>query len=236
MPPPQRLLEAGGDGHPRRLQARGARQGCAPRAARSVGSAALRRPSSPRAGTQTIAKTASGAVIAGKLLSAYSANADTLRFQYPVTCETTAMCQEGGLNQNYVTDALVTNGCISTDHPITIGGVDYAITNVYNGQAGRTIQGFSTSAKVKQYDMGHTTYLKYYNYYGMFTYADEWVTAALEGRNTAFPNKGKNRAAAFRLGRPRWLNRQRGAHQFRAHILNDAFDSALLRAATSLSV
>ena len=54
----------------------------------------------------------------------------------------------------------------------------------------RTLQGFSTSAQWKMYDgcpgCPYKQYKQFYDYYGSFTYADDWVLAALDGTTLTF--------------------------------------------------
>ena len=64
----------------------------------------------------------------------------------------------------------------------------------------RTLQGFSTSAKSRMYDgcpgCPYKTYSAFYKYYGSFTYADDWVSAALDATDHTFPS-GKHGPNAF---------------------------------------
>ena len=54
----------------------------------------------------------------------------------------------------------------------------------------RTLQGFSTGAKSKMYDgcpgCPYKHYKQFYDYYGSFTYADDWALAALDGTTVTF--------------------------------------------------
>ena len=54
----------------------------------------------------------------------------------------------------------------------------------------RTLQGFSTNAKSKMYDgcpgCPYKHYKQFYDYYGSFTYADDWALAALDGTTLTF--------------------------------------------------
>merc|ERR1719506_620397 len=67
----------------------------------------------------------------------------------------------------------------------------------------RTLQGFSTGAKSKMYDgcpgCPYTHYKQFYDYYGSFTYADDWALAALDGTalNWVAPAPG---ASTFNFG------------------------------------
>ena len=69
----------------------------------------------------------------------------------------------------------------------------YAVGENSMGSSGpRTLQGFSTSAQAKMYDgcpgCPYHHYSMFYDYYGSFTYADDWVSAALAGEDMAFPS------------------------------------------------
>ena len=64
----------------------------------------------------------------------------------------------------------------------------------------RTLQGFSTSAQAKMYDgcpgCPYKHYKMFYDYYGSHTYADDWVSAALDATDLTFPS-GKHGPNAF---------------------------------------
>merc|ERR1719506_2975968 len=64
----------------------------------------------------------------------------------------------------------------------------------------RTMKGFSTSAQAKMYDgcpgCPYKHYKMFYDYYGSHTYADDWVSAALDATDLTFPS-GKHGPNAF---------------------------------------
>jgi len=64
----------------------------------------------------------------------------------------------------------------------------------------RTLQDFSTSAQAKMYDgcpgCPYKTYAAFYEYYGSHTYADDWVSAALDANDHTFPT-GKHGPNTF---------------------------------------
>merc|ERR1719460_3493090 len=74
-----------------------------------------------------------------------------------------------------------------------LGTADFVTAKTHYTQGGnslskgsfRTLQGFSTGAKSKMYDgcpgCPYTHYKQFYDYYGSFTYADDWALAALDG-------------------------------------------------------
>ena len=65
----------------------------------------------------------------------------------------------------------------------------------------RTIQGFSTGAQAKMYDgcpgCPYKHYKQFYDYYGSFTYADDWALAALDGTTLTF---AANASLTFNFG------------------------------------
>merc|ERR1719191_2079583 len=67
----------------------------------------------------------------------------------------------------------------------------YSVGGESQGSSGaRTLQGFSTGAKSKMYDgcpgCPYKHYKQFYDYYGSFTYADDWALAALDGTTLTF--------------------------------------------------
>ena len=88
-------------------------------------------------------------------------------------------------------------------------GTDWAISNScgYNScskGAARTLRGFSTNAKARMYDKSdkcvgcpYKTYLKFYEYYGDFDYADKWVMAALDNTTYTPANAATTHAPGF---------------------------------------
>jgi hypothetical protein len=55
----------------------------------------------------------------------------------------------------------------------------------------RTLQEFSTGAQEKMYacdSCPYPTYLKFFNYYGVFDYANQWILAAFNKGATNFSN------------------------------------------------
>lgn len=90
------------------------------------------------------------------------------------------------------------NGTISIDGIATPLKYEYDILK--HNENLRSIQKFSTFAKELMYDCPddlkgstgecptrpHATYKKFYDYYGDFEYANEWVLAAFEARDTIF--------------------------------------------------
>jgi len=91
-----------------------------------------------------------------------------------------------------------TTGCFDNTLSITVDGESYTSAQYSysipdDTKAGRTIKGFSTSADEKQLTTStscpgcpYKEFKKFYDYYGSSTYADEYVTAALDGTATSF--------------------------------------------------
>jgi hypothetical protein len=65
----------------------------------------------------------------------------------------------------------------------------YTYNPLTNNGNERFLQKFSTSAQDLMYECEecpYKTYQKYYDYYGTFDYANQWVLAAFEGKSTSF--------------------------------------------------
>ena len=74
------------------------------------------------------------------------------------------------------------------------GALDYSYTVATDNQNARTIQGFSTEAKSKMYECEkcpYPTYKQFYDYYGAFDYANQWVLAAFNKASTTEFTNGK---------------------------------------------
>jgi hypothetical protein len=76
---------------------------------------------------------------------------------------------------------------------LAVGGqtLAYNYDVLANNGNERSLAGFSTDAEEKMYrceNCPYVTYNKFYQYYGEFDYAHQWVMAAFEGRSTPFGN------------------------------------------------
>ena len=92
-----------------------------------------------------------------------------------------------------------------------LSAVDFATAKTHYTQGGesqgssgaRTLQGFSTGAKSKMYDgcpgCPYKHYKQFYDYYGSFTYADDWALAALDGTALAWAAPAPG-ASTFNFG------------------------------------
>jgi Notch-like protein len=79
-----------------------------------------------------------------------------------------------------------------------LGAADWATAKQWYAVGGnsktaapfRTLKGFSTDAQAKMYDgcpgCPYKHYKQFYDYYGSFTYADDWAVAALDGTTLTF--------------------------------------------------
>jgi len=136
----------------------------------------------------------------GKAYAAYEASAVEIAFTYSVSESrvqpTSTACYVGGLDAGVP----VTDGCISNG-TFTIGATTYTATCTNRGK--RTLQGFSTKAQAVMYDCPvdstvnypngcpYTSYKPYYDYYGVYDYANQIVLAALDGTAiSSFTNGG----------------------------------------------
>jgi hypothetical protein len=146
-------------------------------------------------GTEVIGRSAVGTTVYGTVKSAASAGALELKVTYKTTnvqATYNGQCQVGSL----VTTT--TTGCFHENFTITVGYVGINPTAVSN-LAGRTLQGFASLSTVTSKmwvqstscpNCPYDTFSKFYTYYGDLTYADMYVTAALDGTATSFTNLG----------------------------------------------
>jgi hypothetical protein len=67
-----------------------------------------------------------------------------------------------------------------------VGSLGYQYDPLKENGNDRTLQAFSLQAEEKMSE--HSTYQKFYDYYGQFDYADKWVLAAFAGSETNFDN------------------------------------------------
>jgi len=148
-------------------------------------------PTSINKGKAIIGKDSQGTDVAGVAYATYQAGETTVRFQYGTTDIQSSYvnCQVGALGEAGNLD-----GCLAASGSFNIEGTDYAYTydpNT-NNDNGRSIAGFSTQAgdKMRNNCPGcpYTDYMYFYRYYGAEDYANQWVTAALDGTSTNFDN------------------------------------------------
>jgi hypothetical protein len=134
-----------------------------------------------------------GKPVVGKALEDAAAASTMLKVQYS-TSEVQASwsdCRVGGLPDPVI------DGCFDTSGSITVDGETYAYTytietNNYND---RTLQGFSSEADEKMRVNGvaegpyYYTFQKFVDFYGIYDYADAFVSAALAGTSVTLNDK-----------------------------------------------
>merc|ERR1719148_625898 len=116
-------------------------------------------------------------VVTASAYDTYLAGSTSIVLKYAPTT-----CLIGALPEPTVTD-----GCFITDGAITDGTntLDYTYS-LSDNNAKRTLKGFSTAVASKMSGETHANYFK--DYYGVFDYADQIVTAAFQGGVTTMPN------------------------------------------------
>lgn len=119
-----------------------------------------------------------------------------LHFQYDVladnrTGSVMAMaCHIGGLPE----DRVHTEGCLAERNVIEVEGsspmtLSYSYNSELNNRNSRTLASFSTDAKTLMYDCPqcpYNTYQKFYDYYGEYDYANQFIMTALDQGTTTF--------------------------------------------------
>ncbi|CAB9527994.1 expressed unknown protein [Seminavis robusta] len=143
-------------------------------------------------GVEVTGKNANGDEILGNVLDVAEEGDTTIRVQYKTSNvqATYSTCQVGASPDP------VTTGCFAPSGDIKAGANDpftYTYDVSTGNQNARTIQGFSLQAKAKMYECEkcpYDTYKKFYDYYGAFDYANQWVLAAFNNANIAFTNGG----------------------------------------------
>jgi len=136
--------------------------------------------------------TENGTAVSGKAYSDYSVGDTEIKVQYTTSDiqATYVTCQVGALA---LVGEEMLDGCFATAGTVTIDGVGdvtYSYDQTTDNKNGRTIQGFSTAAEKKLYNgcpgCPYPVYKSFYDYYGEFDYANQWVLAALDGTETNF--------------------------------------------------
>ncbi|KAL3924319.1 MAG: hypothetical protein SGILL_001118 [Bacillariaceae sp.] len=141
-------------------------------------------------GSSVTGTTASGQQVLGKSSSDYPVGATSIDIQYNTIDIQSAYvgCQVGA------SPTPNTDGCFAPSGNLNIegeGSFTYTYDPLTDNNNGRTIQGFSTQAKAKMHDCPNCPYVgyeKFYQYYGVFDYANQWVQAAFSGEPTNFAN------------------------------------------------
>ena len=92
----------------------------------------------------------------------------------------------------------------------TLGTYTYTYDPLKDNKNERTLQSFSTKAEELMWDCQfgsshsncpYPTYSKFYQYYGVFDYGNQWIMAAFEKTQTKFSNGNADFSAYSDLGR-----------------------------------
>ena len=127
-------------------------------------------------GVEVFGQAADGKIVQGKTAAAFRAGDSIFQVQYHAgSIQTTwTDCHVGG-NPNPNME-----GCFRPTGSLEIGELgdySYSYNPVESNFNARTLQGFSVDAEEKMYRCGpkcpHATYNKYYEYYGVFDYANQ---------------------------------------------------------------
>lgn len=146
-------------------------------------------------GTKISGMTSGDKDITGEAYENMPAGGSTLKFKYPVY-DMPPPNHSGCIVGSLPTAWQSTVGCLKESGTINIdgiGSVSYTYSLADDNKNGRSFKGWSKNA-VSEMEVcpgcPYKEFSKYKNYYGQADYADEWITAALEGRATKFPNLG----------------------------------------------
>lgn len=147
-------------------------------------------------GAAVVGVSVAGDALNGILMEDVASGGTQIKVQYATTDNSASHvgCKIGGLPEAEQVDS----GCFQASGQIEVDGGSYQYTyNVGTDNAnGRTLRGFSEHAKKKMYDCPGCPYAehdKFYRYYGIHDYGDQWVTAALAGTTTSgFTNYNAN--------------------------------------------
>ena len=152
--------------------------------------------------TEVSGKTEDGTEVTGTLFGDFPMGTSQIKVQYDTI----------GIQSNYVGCRVGSNpepvlrGCLASSGELTIGSQTFAYTYDALSDNGneRTLQGFSTSAEEKMarcVNCPYATFEKFYQYYGQFDYANQWVMSAFDGRSTTFSNGNADFSGYTEVGR-----------------------------------
>jgi len=143
------------------------------------------------AGVEVTGVASDGTQIRGATYKAAAVGDTMLQVQYMVI----------GIQDAYVNCQVGSNpspntvGCYNSTGTVTIpvaGELTYSYDPLTENVNGRTLKAFSTQAEAKMYSCGvgcpMAEFVKFYDYYGEFDYADKWIEAAFQGAQTTFTN------------------------------------------------
>jgi hypothetical protein len=143
-----------------------------------------------QSGVEVKGKTTAGNEVIGNLLEDADIGDSVLHVQYATTNVQASYvgCQVGANPEP------VTEGCFVAAGEVVPGAMDplsYTYTVETGNMNDRTIQKFSTEAQAKMYDCEkcpYKTYKKFYDYYGAYDYANQWVMAGFNKAKAEFTN------------------------------------------------
>jgi hypothetical protein len=126
--------------------------------------------------------------VAGRIYEDYSSGATIIKVQYHVIDVQSKYvnCQVGAHPEPNTVGCFAPSGSISIEGA---GSHSYTYAPLVDNNNGRTLQGFSLQAQEKMYECAncpYVTYEKFYQYYGVHDYANQWILAAFDGKETPF--------------------------------------------------
>merc|ERR1719410_1412857 len=145
-----------------------------------------------RKGTKLNAVTMAGTNIEGVAYEDMPPGSSFLKFQYPtydISPPDHNECKVGGLPSEWQE----TNGCLKETGTVGVDGggiINYTYNPEEHNENGITIRDFSIEMQSYTGNRPYKEFAKYNEYYGRPDYADEWIMAAFEGRNTNFGGNG----------------------------------------------
>jgi hypothetical protein len=143
-------------------------------------------------GVEVKGKSTAGNEIIGTVMEDADVGDSILKVQYDTTNvqASYSQCQVGA------NPAPVTDGCFVAAGEVVAGAMDplsYTYTVETGNKNYRTIQKFSTEAQAKMYECEkcpYKSYKKFYDYYGVYDYANQWVLAGFNKVKADFTNGG----------------------------------------------
>lgn len=140
-------------------------------------------------GVEVFGQRADGKFVRGSTAAAFKTGESIIQVQYHAGTqqETYHDCHVGGNPEPN------TEGCFRPTGAMEIGEIGeftYTYNPIQNNFNARTLQGFSLEAQAKMYECGpscpYPTYDKFFRYYGIHDYANQWVLAAFNRGGTNF--------------------------------------------------
>jgi hypothetical protein len=133
--------------------------------------------------------------VLGKAMMNTPAKSTHLLFQYDVSIRRNSpSCFVGGLPE----DQQDTTGCLLDTEHLKIENQEsvlYIYNFLHGNRNSRSLASFSTKVKSLMHDCRHCPYdiyLKYFQYYGEYDYANQMITAAFDKQSTSFKKGNAN--------------------------------------------